>query len=67
MEVGTVHGIDIDVCDDHGMWLDVGELERIAFKKYQKGHRKRQAKLSRIRNKARWEGIVRGLSSLNRD
>jgi Zn-finger nucleic acid-binding protein len=22
-------GVEIDVCEDHGVWLDVGELERI--------------------------------------
>ena len=29
MLVETVNGVRVDVCDEHGMWLDAGELERI--------------------------------------
>ncbi|MBL8022519.1 MAG: zf-TFIIB domain-containing protein [Leptospirales bacterium] len=32
-------GVEIDCCDDHGVWLDVGELDQIAnhFEKNSQG------------------------------
>ena len=47
MLVEKVGHVRVDVCDDHGMWLDGGELERIKLKenrerpRYSKKHEKK--------------------------
>ena len=63
----TVSRVEVDVCEEHGMWLDAGELERIRFNKHVAGRKRRGAQLKKMRHKARVEGWLGGISSLWND
>ena len=53
MRVDTLHGTQVDVCDEHGMWLDDGELEKMMLNKQVKGLHKRTQKRDDKERKAR--------------
>ncbi|MBN2712948.1 MAG: zf-TFIIB domain-containing protein [Planctomycetes bacterium] len=52
MESNIVKGVNVDLCAEHGVWLDNGELESIVRKI--KGYEKRRA--SSAAKKAKSEG-----------
>ena len=37
MEIRTVKSVTVDVCPEHGMWLDRGELDKITESARQEG------------------------------
>jgi len=38
MQLKQVEGVKVDVCDEHGIWLDKGEIEALMDSAKQKGH-----------------------------
>jgi Zn-finger nucleic acid-binding protein len=60
MQVQRKQGISIDVCPEHGIWLDDGELEKIVKSiRTQMGSRHRRS-LQRARRGSRSDGVVAG-------
>jgi Zn-finger nucleic acid-binding protein len=58
MRVDTVHATKVDVCDEHGMWLDDGKLEKMMLNQQAKGLRKRtQKRVDTERRAKRRRGI----------
>jgi len=66
MRVEVVNHTNIDVCEEHGMWLDDGELDRIMLRRSAQGHGKRVRERAKMTRKARLEGWFWGLGSLGR-
>lgn len=56
MQIEVQEGIQFDVCEQHGMWFDRGELESV-FKRFHAGHRIDRAKLVK---QARRDGKISG-------
>jgi len=56
MEVTTDYGINMDYCDDHGIWLDAGEMPKM-LARIRSGER--VSRKSAIRN-ARRDGKISG-------
>ena len=59
--------IEVDVCLEHGLWLDKGELERIIARTSSSSSSnvyERERVESQKIDQARWEGIVFGIWSL---
>lgn len=67
MAVETVQLVKIDVCENHGMWLDQGELKLIQVRGFAKGSRQRQSRLKEAKRRGRLQGWLSGLASLNFD
>ena len=38
MQLKQLEGVKVDVCDEHGIWLDKGEIEALMDSAKQKGH-----------------------------
>ncbi len=57
MQIDDTHGIDIDVCPKHGVWLDAGELPAIAARA-RSGERRSRSRM--IRN-AKRDGKISGM------
>jgi len=50
-------GVAVDVCDEHGIWLDKNELPRIIERIRERGHEVRKAAMSRTYEEGREQGI----------
>jgi Zn-finger nucleic acid-binding protein len=56
----TTSGVIIDVCSDHGIWFDRGEMEKIMDFVARGGIQKaRQAQLERLKDEAKMEKLKR--------
>lgn len=67
MQVDAYFGVEIDVCPDHGVWLDSGELQAIT-RQLRNGHRKsRREAIQRARRDGRLSGTPLGAWSLMLD
>ena len=53
MQVEKVHRSEVDVCDEHGVWLDAGELEKICRRVQIKGWRTRKGSIREARRQGR--------------
>jgi Zn-finger nucleic acid-binding protein len=51
------HEVDVDVCKEHGIWLDKGELTKILIDAKKSSGK---AAAARARKKGRYEGIFFG-------
>jgi Zn-finger nucleic acid-binding protein len=61
------HGVGIDVCADHGVWLDHGELETIVLKLTARAGRRRRREVERARRGGKISGALWGWWSLFSD
>lgn len=50
MNMTQVEGVTVDTCEEHGIWLDRGELELIALKHKAKGLKNRMRRQKELRN-----------------
>jgi Zn-finger nucleic acid-binding protein len=64
MEQETKYEVVIDVCRDHGVWLDNGELEKMIRVKEQRMKSVYNRKLKRAKHNGVIEGAVCGLWAL---
>lgn len=65
MQVEKVHRASVDVCEEHGIWLDTGELEAIMRRGRLKGWRSRNEAVRKARRQGRVQGwLFGGLSFL---
>lgn len=64
MQVETEHGIEVDVCPSHGVWLDRRELRRIASRVLSGEKLSRIAAIDRAKRQGKLSGAVFGLWSL---
>jgi len=58
------HGVTIDVCEEHGIWLDRGELEVVARVVRQQERRTREAAVQEARHEGKMTGAFWGWISL---
>lgn len=56
--------IEVDVCLEHGIWLDKGELERISARSAGRDVYSRKIELDRAYEQGKWQGICFDLWSL---
>jgi Zn-finger nucleic acid-binding protein len=54
-------GVAVDVCEEHGIWLDKGELPRIISHIRERGHEVRRAAMWRTYEQGKKEGRVEGV------
>lgn len=52
--------VRMDVCEDHGVWLDTGELESIVRRVRSKGRASADNKVSRARHQGKVSGMLWG-------
>ncbi|HUQ16363.1 MAG TPA: zf-TFIIB domain-containing protein [Candidatus Saccharimonadales bacterium] len=68
MKTKTVNSVEVDVCQEHGLWLDKGELERIMSTSRRGYHQIQRSvirrRVSDARSTGRYEGIFFGWLSL---
>jgi Zn-finger nucleic acid-binding protein len=60
MLIDTEKSIEVDICPEHGIWLDKGELERIVLRSGSSSgsnYSSRQIELDRAYEQGKWEGI----------
>jgi Zn-finger nucleic acid-binding protein len=60
MERQTVLDAEVDVCEAHGVWLDIGELEQIAERVYRKGVFSTKGTIKGAVKKAKTSGKISG-------
>lgn len=58
MVVANHHGTSIDVCDEHGLWLDRGELERIQITVWNRGRLRRDRRRRKDIIQAKVHGML---------
>ena len=64
MVVEADHGISYDVCPDHGIWLDYGELAAV-ISSIRSGERiSRSLAIKKAKSDGQWAGAARGIWSL---
>lgn len=64
MEHEREHGVEIDVCEGHGVWLDAGELEAIVLKLKARAGRQRRRAVDSARRRGKVSGAFWGWWSL---
>ena len=64
MRIENNHGVEIDVCRDHGIWLDKGELSKIISKISGDSYIRRNGAIHDAKTDGRYEGIFFGWLSL---
>ncbi|MEE2989718.1 MAG: zf-TFIIB domain-containing protein [Planctomycetota bacterium] len=64
MEVTTDFGINMDYCDDHGIWLDAGEMPRMISKLRAGNLVDRRRAVRRARRDGKMAGALFGTWSL---
>ena len=64
MEHEREHGVEIDVCEEHGVWLDAGELETIVLKLKARAGRQRRRAVDSARRRGKVSGAFWGWWSL---
>jgi len=64
MQVEQFSGVPIDVCRDHGLWLDVGELPTILAQARSGERRRRLHEIREARQKGKVSGTIFGIWSL---
>jgi Zn-finger nucleic acid-binding protein len=64
MAVEADHGVSYDVCQDHGIWLDRGELAAV-ISSIRAGQRiSRSLAIKKAKRDGQWAGAARGIWSL---
>jgi Zn-finger nucleic acid-binding protein len=64
MRIEKRDGVSIDVCADHGIWLDQGELEGIVAAVRRRADRVRRSAVRRARRDGKVKGAFWGFWSL---
>lgn len=67
MDIEVKHAIAIDVCPEHGIWLDSGELEKLVLDSKRNHVRDRirnRRKLDAVKHSGRMEGAMFGWWSM---
>ncbi|GAG20482.1 unnamed protein product [marine sediment metagenome] len=64
MQVEVEHGVNIDACDQHGIWLDRDELPAIISKIRSGARLKRQRLVRQARTDGKKSGVIFGVWSL---
>ena len=67
MHIEKKNRISIDVCPDHGIWLDEGELEAIVTAVRSRGKRRQRSAVRDARRKGKMQGAFWGWWSLLSD
>ena len=60
----TVKGITVDACEDHGIWLDNGELSSILARQRRSMSNSKRSAVSRARKDGKVSGALFGWMSL---
>jgi len=58
------HGVEIEVCEEHGVWLDAGELDTIVLKLTARAGRRRRREVDAARRRGKVSGARWGWWSL---
>jgi Zn-finger nucleic acid-binding protein len=53
-------GVAVDVCEEHGIWLDKGELPQIISRIRERGHEVRRAAMQRTYEEGTRDGASQG-------
>jgi len=64
MRVDSRNGITIDVCDEHGIWLDSGELDTVLMRLRGRLGRRSRKQVTSARRSGKVSGAVWGWWSL---
>ncbi len=64
MRVESRRGVSVDVCDEHGMWLDRGELDQILMRLESRLTARRSSDVSSARRSGKMSGALFGWWSL---
>jgi Zn-finger nucleic acid-binding protein len=64
MNVSAKEGVVLDVCEEHGIWLDAGEMEEIQLKVALRKHKTQRSAVKRARKDGKLDGIMFGWFSL---
>lgn len=64
LRVEAKKGVAIDVCDEHGMWLDQGELDTVILKLQARMGRRHRRRVASARREGKMAGSVFGWWSL---
>lgn len=62
-----IKGVEVDACEDHGVWLDTGELEQILAKQRRTLSSKAKMRVQRARKEGKVSGALWGWWSLFED
>ncbi len=60
MRTATENNLIIDVCDEHGVWLDSGELEKIKLKISSKNNRSKRKAIAKAKEEGVKDGVIFG-------
>lgn len=60
MVAETVHATTVDICEEHGIWLDNGELEGIVMRLKNKSVRSRRRQVAKAKSTGRTQGWLFG-------
>ncbi|MEN8149278.1 MAG: zf-TFIIB domain-containing protein [Planctomycetota bacterium] len=64
MHIERKDQVSIDVCAEHGIWLDSGELGKIVSATRRSGRRKQRTAMKEARRKGKIQGSLWGFWSL---
>ncbi|MHC4225572.1 MAG: TFIIB-type zinc ribbon-containing protein [Planctomycetota bacterium] len=67
MTVEVKYDVHLDVCADHGIWLDKGELPAITMAVRDKGRRRRRQQVRDAKRSGKMQGAFFGFWSLLMD
>jgi len=59
--------VNVDVCAEHGVWLDRGELPHILSLSNTEVRRHQGEAIRKTKNEGKWSGVILGVWSLLSD
>lgn len=62
MRVEVKRPVTVDICPDHGIWLDRGELDAITMQARAQGRRGARGSIGRARKAGRRDGKMAGMT-----